>query len=96
MAMGRKTGNLKLEYSRYTVGYCMVSHHTNEDSCSVVYSFRMMLGKREWEDPRLKTELVLVVCFFSCLKFQYLEILCPDCSTQDLAIISRQDFLGVP
>ena len=29
----------------YPVDYCMFSYRSTEDSCSIVYSFRIMLGK---------------------------------------------------
>ena len=52
----------------YAVEYCMVSYQPTEHLCRVVYSFRIMLGKRRCEALGLQTNHVPVVCLFNYLK----------------------------
>ena len=52
----------------YLVDYCLVSYQPTEHLCKVVYSFRIMLGRRIYYLLKLKINGLPVVCLFNYLK----------------------------
>lgn len=62
----------------YDVGYCMASHRPTQHLCSVVYSFRIMIGESHVHDLiQFKAHKPLVVCcmnYCKCLCILYTAI----------------------